>query len=220
MILVIVAAEKNTRSVIIQIEMKKLLIATRNSGKIPGIMAELSGVPFEIVGLNTDYEVPENAMTFEGNAITKAIIFGNKTGLFTLADDSGLCVDALNGRPGVLSARYAAGSAKDKYLKLLEELREVPKEKRTARYVAVIAVYDPELETINTFEGVCEGFITTEPVGENGFGYDPIFFSPEFNKSYAQISPEEKNSISHRGKAMRKVRDYLINLKSSTSNLG
>lgn len=217
MILVIVAAEKNTRSVIIQIKMRKLLIATRNSGKIPGIMAELSGVPFEIVGLNDvkdlpiDYEVQENATTFEGNAITKAIIFGNKTGLFTLADDSGLCVDALNGRPGVLSARYAAGSAKDKYMKLLEELKEVPKEKRTARYIAVIAIFDPESEKVNTFEGVCEGFITTEPVGENGFGYDPIFFSPEFNKSYAQITLEEKNTISHRGKAMRKVRDYLIN---------
>lgn len=198
--------------------MRKILIATRNTNKIPEIMAELQNTIFEIVGLDSvdnlpkDYEIDENATTFEGNAVVKAMTYGNKTGLLTLADDSGLCVDVLNGRPGVLSSRYAEGTGVDRYTKLLNEIKGIPAEKRTARYVSVVAIYDPKTETVHTFEGTSEGLITSEPIGENGFGYDPVFFSPEFKKTYAQITPEERNSISHRGKAMSKVREFLMKL--------
>ncbi len=215
-------SEGGQKNAIFRINMTKLLIATRNIHKIPTITKELLGVSFEIVGLDSvgslpsNYEVNEQAMTFEGNAITKAIIFGNKTGLLTLADDSGLCVDALDGRPGVLSARYAQGSAKDRYMKLLDELKDVPKEKRTAQYIAVIAIYDPRSETVNTYEGLCEGLIMTKPIGKNGFGYDPVFFSTDLKKVFAQASAEEKDSVSHRGRAMRKAKDYLLKFPCGT----
>lgn len=196
-------------------EVRKLLIATRNKNKLPEIMMIFSGLPFELVSLedmfdlSKDYEVDEQAATFEGNAIIKAMIYGQKTGLLTLADDSGLCVDALGGRPGVYSARYAAGTAEDRNKKLLDELQGVPEDKRTARYVATVAIYDPASEKVRTCEGVCEGKITTEFKGVGGFGYDPVFFNTDLNKTMAQVTMEEKNSVSHRGKAMRLAREIL-----------
>jgi len=197
--------------------MRKLLIATRNKDKLPEIMVELHGLPFEFVSLNDipelskDYEADEQAETFEGNAIIKARTFGKKTRLVTLADDSGLCVDALDGRPGVYSARYATGSAEDRNRKLLGELKGIPKDKRTARYVAVVAIYDPETDKVRTCEGTCEGIITTQPVGNGGFAYDPIFFSTDLNKTTAQMTLEEKNKVSHRGRALRKAKKILEN---------
>lgn len=193
----------------------KLLIATGSKGKFPEIISLLKDLPFQFLSLRDilelpiDYEVEEPGMTFEGNAIIKAMTIGNKTGLLTLAEDAGLEVDALNGRPGVYTARYGSGTDKDRYEKLLGELQGVPDEKRTARFRAVIAVYDPKNNKVRTCEGSYEGRISTEPIGTNGFGYDPVFFSLELQKTSAQMTLEEKNSVSHRGAALRKAREIL-----------
>ncbi|MBP9816055.1 RdgB/HAM1 family non-canonical purine NTP pyrophosphatase [Candidatus Woesebacteria bacterium] len=195
--------------------MRQLLIATRSKGKFPEIVAGLSGIPFQLVNLNdvpdlpNDYEVEEPANTFEGNALIKAMTLGKKTGMLTLAEDAGLCVDALDGRPGVKTARYAPGTDEDRYMKLLEELDGVPEEKRQARFIAVMAIYDPENDKVRTCEGVYEGMMTTEPDGENGFGYDPVFYNVELGKTNAHMTLEEKNEVSHRGKALMKMKEIL-----------
>jgi XTP/dITP diphosphohydrolase len=195
--------------------MKKLLIATRNKGKFPEITDALKGLPLQflslndIPGLSPDYEAEEPAMTFEGNAIIKAMTLGKKTGLMVLADDSGLEVDALGGRPGVLSARYAPGTDADRYRKLLGELENVPDEKRAARFRCVIAIYDPVSGKIRTCEGSYSGKILREPRGENGFGYDPVFYDDAMAKAVGEMTLEEKNSVSHRGIALRKARIIL-----------
>ena len=195
--------------------MKKLLIATRSTGKFPEIVSELNGLPFEFLNLNnvselpSNFEVEEPAVTLEGNAIIKAMILGKKTGFLTLAEDAGLEVDALDGRPGVYTARYAPGTDKDRYRKLLGELQGVPEEKRTARFRAVIAIYNPENDKIRTCEGIYDGKIALEPKGENGFGYDPVFYNVELGKTNAEMTMEEKNKVSHRGKALRKTKEIL-----------
>ncbi len=196
--------------------MKKLLIATHNKGKFPEIVAELKGLPFEIINLNAvdvlpeGEEVDEPAMTFEGNAIIKAMTIGKWTELLTLAEDAGLEVDVLDGRPGVRTARYATGTDEDRNNKLLGELKDIPDNKRTARFKSVMAVYDPNSDKIRTCEASYEGHISTKPIGGNGFGYDPIFFSIEKNKTSAQMTVEEKNSVSHRGQALRKIKEIII----------
>jgi len=194
---------------------RKLLIATRSKGKFPEIVSLLEGMPFEFLNLNDvpeipkGYEVEEPAETFEGNAIIKAMALGKKSGLLTLAEDAGLEVDALSGQPGVYSARYAPGTDKDRYMKLLSELKNVPEKERTARFKAVIAIYDPENDRVRTCEGTYEGVIASEPKGTNGFGYDPVFYNVELGKTYAEMTLEEKNSVSHRGAALRKARVIL-----------
>src|SRR3989344_1895100 len=165
--------------------MRKILIATRSKGKFPEIVAELRGLPFEFLNLTDIPELPpkleveEPAFTFEGNAIIKAMTLGKKTGLLTLAEDAGLEVDILNGRPGVYTARYAPGTDEDRYRKLLNELQNVSEEKRTARFRAIIAIYDPGNDRVRTCEGTYEGRIAFGPAGSNGFGYDPIFYNPQ-----------------------------------------
>ena len=197
--------------------MKKLLIATGSKGKFPEIVSELAGLPLEFLNLNnvselpSNFEVEEPATTFEGNAIIKAMTLGKKTGLLTLAEDAGLEVDALDGRPGVYTARYAPGSDEDRYRKLLGELHNIPEGKRTARFRAVIAIYDPNSDKVRTCEGIYEGKIALEPMGNNGFGYDPIFYNKELGKTNAQMTMEEKNKVSHRGKALRKAKYILLN---------
>jgi XTP/dITP diphosphohydrolase len=194
---------------------RKLLIATRSKGKFPEITAELAGLPFHFINLRDlpgspdDYEVEEPATTFEGNAIIKAMTLGSKTGYLVLADDSGLEVDALDGRPGVYSARYAPGSDEDRNRKLLREMDGVPESRRTARFRAVIAVYDPKTDKIRLCEGVSEGRILPELRGSHGFGYDPVFFNESLAKTNAELTLEEKNRISHRGMALREVRKVL-----------
>jgi XTP/dITP diphosphohydrolase len=196
--------------------MKKLLIATRSKGKFPEIISELRGLPFEFLNLSNISELPKNfeveepAFTFEGNAIVKAMTIGKKTGLLTLAEDAGLEVDALDGRPGVYTARYAPGTDEYRYRKLLGELQNIPKEKRTARFRAVIAIYDPQNDKVRTCEGTYEGIITSEPRGGNGFGYDPVFYNVDMNKTNAEMTIEEKNGVSHRGKALQKAKEILI----------
>lgn len=195
--------------------MKDLLIATRNQGKLSEITVILQGLPFRSINLDDlptiprEYVVEETAMTFEGNAIIKAMTIGKKTGVLTLAEDSGLVVDALGGRPGVYTARYAPGTDEDRYRKLLDELKDVSKEERTARFQTVVAIYDPASDRVRTCEGVYEGIITEQPRGEHGFGYDPIFYNTTLQKTNAEMTLEEKNNVSHRGKALRRAREIL-----------
>lgn len=196
--------------------MKKLLIATRSRGKFPEIVSELNGLPFEFVSLNdvsevpSNFEVEETESTLEGNAVLKATTFGKKAGLLTLAEDTGLEVDALGGRPGVYTARYTPGTDEDRYRKLLNELKDVSEEKRTARFRTVVAIYNPKNDTTKICKGIYEGRIAVEPKGSNGFGYDPIFYNVELGKTNAEITREEKNKVSHRGKALRKAKDILL----------
>ena len=163
----------------------------------------------QVPELPDDYEVEEPAMTFEGNAIIKAMTYGRQTGLLTVAEDTGLEVDALNGRPGVLSARYASGTDKDRYEKLISELKGVPEDERTARFIAVVAIYDPLTDKISTCDGISEGKIAMEPRGNNGFGYDPVFIFSKFGKTGGELTLEQKNSVSHRGNAFRKAKELL-----------
>ena len=193
--------------------MRKLLIATRSKGKFPEITSLLHDLDsYEFLNLNDindlpkDFEVEETAMTFAGNAIIKAKTIGELTGLLTMADDSGLEVDALDGRPGVKTARYAPGSDQDRYEKLLQELKGVPEEQRTARFVCVIAIYDPETKSVRTCQGIYKGKIAFEPRGSNGFGYDPVFYNEGLKKMNAEMTLDEKNEVSHRGAAVREAK--------------
>jgi len=203
--------------------MKRLLIASKNKGKINEIKHALDGLSrelgIEILSLNDMpgdeklKEVEEPTMTYEGNAIIKAMTIGNRFKMLTLADDTGLEIDALDGRPGVNSRRYGDGTAVGNNKKLLEELKEVQDEKRTARFKSVIAVYDPETGKVRTYEGKIEGIIGRELKGEGGFGYDSLFFAPELGKTLAEISFEEKIASDHRARAMEKVKDLLKEFK-------
>ena len=192
--------------------MLKLLLATTNRGKLREYYQLLKGLPFELVSPadeGIDITVDEKKKTFEENARLKATTYSRLSGLVTLADDSGLEVDALGGGPGIISARFAGEQAsdKDRIEHLLARLKDVPWEKRTARFRCVIAVATPEGET-ELCDGECQGLVAFEPKGENGFGYDPLFYLPEFGKTIAELPLETKNQVSHRGKAARKA--YII----------
>lgn len=185
--------------------MTKLLLATTNRGKIGEYRSLLSGLPFELVtpdeaGISIDVE--ENRPSYEENASIKANAYAGASRLITLADDSGLEVDVLGGEPGIRSARAAGEAAgdKDRIEHLLTRLKGVPLEKRTARFKCVIAIAIPEGRT-ELRHGECPGLIALEPRGENGFGYDPVFYLPEFKKTMAELPLDLKNKISHRGKA-------------------
>ena len=184
-----------------------LLIATTNSGKIEefNAMSRNFGLSFlSLTDVGINMEVRETGTTFEENAILKAEAYGETSKLVTVADDSGLEVTALGGKPGVLSARYAGLGATDaaNIDLLLERLKDVPEDLRTARFRCVIALKAPH-EPPKLYTGVCKGRITRIPRGEHGFGYDPVFFIPQIGKTMAELTPDEKNSISHRGHAVR-----------------
>jgi XTP/dITP diphosphohydrolase len=188
--------------------MKRLLIATHNPGKIREIAEALEPTGIEVVGMNhlsDRTEVEETGSTFEANARIKAEAYSLRTDLPVLADDSGLEVDALNGDPGVRSARYGGPGLDDpgRCRQVLEEIADVTEpEQRTARFRCVLALAVAG-RTLATFEGVVEGRLLTEPRGDNGFGYDPIFFHPPSGCTTAQLSTAEKRRISHRGEAIR-----------------
>ncbi len=186
----------------------KLLIATHNPGKVREYREIFHDLPVKIVSLDEEgitMEPEETGKTFKDNAVLKARAFAGAGGLLTLADDSGLEIDALGGEPGVYSARYG-GTGKDEHVRryeiVLSKLKEVPWEKRTARFRCVVAIATPS-GMIKTADGIVEGMISRDPKGSNGFGYDPIFFIPELNQTMAEISPEMKHKISHRGNAAR-----------------
>lgn len=188
----------------------KILVATHNKGKLREYAELLANLPVEWVSLadvGIEEEVNETGETFEENARLKAIAYARQSGLLTLADDSGLEVEALGGAPGVQSARYAGPGAsdQDRYRLLLANLEGVPDEDRRARFVCVIAVATPEGDVI-TAEGYRGGYILREAHGENGFGYDPVFWIPGFRVTMAELEPEMKNRISHRAQAVKAIR--------------
>ena len=182
----------------------KIIAATKNKNKLREFGEILKD--FEIISqeeAGVDIDVEETGTTFEENSYLKAKAIYDITGITTIADDSGLCVDALNGEPGVYSARYGGEGYDDKgrVQLLLKNMKDVPDEERTARFVCVITLVGDE--GVLTARGECEGRIDYEPKGENGFGYDPVFYVDRFEKTLAEVTPEEKNSISHRGKALK-----------------
>jgi XTP/dITP diphosphohydrolase len=193
---------------------QKILLATNNRGKVREYKSLLRGIPFEIITpekLGIDIEVDETGISFEENARLKATFFARESGLLSLADDSGLEVDALGGEPGSLSHRYAGEGASDadRVNYLLAKLKGVPEGKRSARFRCVIAIAAPG-GGVEFFSGECRGVISTAPKGKRGFGYDPVFYVPELGKTFAELPPEVKNKISHRARAAEKARDYLI----------
>jgi XTP/dITP diphosphohydrolase len=196
--------------------MIKLLVATNNPGKVREYEALLKGLPLTLTypaQEGIDIEVEETGSTFAENARLKAMAYAGASDLLTLADDSGLEVDALGGEPGTRSARYAGQEAsdEDRYRLLLSKLEGVPWERRTARFRCVIAVARPQGE-VRIAEGTCEGVIAFEPKGEHGFGYDPVFYMPEQGQTMAELEPEVKNRISHRARAAEGARRVLQEL--------
>jgi len=189
--------------------MTSLLIATDNPGKQREYAQLLASLNLELCmpqDLKFDVIAQENGNSYTDNARIKALSYAQASNLLTLADDSGLEVDALGGEPGLHSARYAGNSASDvdRCRLLLQKLNELPWEKRTARFRCVLVLATPSGEIHNT-EGTCEGLIAFEPQGTHGFGYDPIFYLPEYGQTMAQLPPEVKNRISHRGRAVQKM---------------
>ncbi|MEO4052042.1 XTP/dITP diphosphatase [Solibacillus sp. CAU 1738] len=195
--------------------MKQVVIATKNKGKAKDFEALFAPLGYEVVTMfevAPDMEIEETGTTFEENAVLKAETLAKALNTIVIADDSGLAVDTLNGEPGVYSARYA-GDHDDEanIVKVLEKLTGVPEEERTARFCCALAIAGPEMETFTVF-GTCEGVILEEKRGSNGFGYDPIFYVPHLERAMAELSPEEKGSISHRGNAIRKLAEALPTL--------
>ncbi len=209
--------KQNMTSFINVIHTKTLLIATQNKKKrkeILEILKDASGILLKGI---EDFpflpEIEEDGNSFMENAIKKAAILAKVCNTWAIADDSGLEIDILNGRPGVYSSRYAGQNATDEknIKKILSELIGVPKEVRTAKFVCSIALANP-YHLLFVVEGRCEGLITEEPKGNNGFGYDPIFFVPEYNQTFAELSPSIKNRISHRAKALEQFKERIIPL--------
>ena len=196
--------------------MKKIIFATGNEGKMREVRMILAETGYEILSMKEagiDIDIVEDGKTFEENAMIKAKAIAatpEAAGAVVLADDSGLEIDALGGEPGIYSARYEGEDTpyEIKNRKLIDRLEGVPDEKRTARFVCAIAAAFPNGD-VKTVRGTIEGRINYDPVGENGFGYDPIFYVPEFDCTTAQLSPEQKNEISHRGKALRMIKEFI-----------
>ncbi len=195
--------------------MQKLLIATTNEGKYKEIKHFLNDLPFDIISLNDLDNIPtepeEDRPDIEGNAILKAKYYGEKTGLLSLSDDGGIFVDALNGWPGVISARIS-DTTDGRWQQILDRLEGVPEEKRSAIFKACLALYDPNGQQMHLTYGETKGQILKEAINDkNGFGYDPIFYVEEVGKTYAEMTTQEKNNCSHRGKALGKMKYILHN---------
>lgn len=198
-----------------------LVVATKNTGKVREFQHAFAPFGLTVKSMFDYPELPdvvEDGTTFTENALKKSRQIAEALGLPVLADDSGLCVDALDGRPGVYSARYAGEGAtdKDNNLKLLDELERLKQGEdtgqpllSTARFVCALSLYDPSTASELTAEGAVEGWITSEPAGGGGFGYDPLFYLPDFEKTMAELTLDEKQSISHRGKALRLLTERL-----------
>ncbi len=192
--------------------LNKLLVATGNRGKLKEIREILSGI--QVLGLfdiGIEADVEETGTTFAENAYIKAFEISKRSGFPVLADDSGLEVDALGGRPGVYSARFAGENATDddNVKKLLDELKDVPENKRNARFACAMCLIFPDGRKIESFGVSCPGIILNNKRGENGFGYDPVFFAPEFGKTFSEMTMEEKNKVSHRKAALADLSEKL-----------
>lgn len=202
---------------------RELVLATRNRNKVIELVALLGNLAITIRTLDEFPDAPdvvEDGDTCEANAVKKARAIAESTGLPAVADDTGLEVDALGGRPGVYAARYAGEDAtyEDNCRKLLRELTGVPREQRTARFLTVAAIALPS-DGIRVAQGTLEGVIAEEASGTLGFGYDPVFLIPEFGKTLAQLPADQKNTISHRAKAFAKVREMLSTSSASMVNV-
>lgn len=198
--------------------LNSLLLGTRNPGKIYEIQLIIGdlGIEFHSLQEFPDVEVAEeNDSTYAGNAILKAQFYARATGMLALADDSGLEVEALGGAPGVLSARYAGEHATDADRRnlLLSELEKTRSANRCARFVCAIAIALPDGEVINLSEGTCSGTITSAPRGGSGFGYDPLFIPDGYDQTFGELSDEIKNRISHRARALLKLREFLAKVR-------
>ena len=192
-----------------------LLVGTRNPGKVREIETILGDVPWRIRSLQefSELDVPaETGETYADNAIIKARFYARATGICALADDSGLEVEALDGAPGVFSARYAGAGASDadRRTLLLSQLAQVPTDQRHARFVCAVAIATPAGPVLNISEGTCEGAIIFEPRGSGGFGYDPLFVPDGFTQTFAELSDTIKNQLSHRARALLKTREFLL----------
>jgi XTP/dITP diphosphohydrolase len=195
-----------------------LLIATSNPGKVAEIASLLNGLNGRIIGFSDLTQTPpiveETGSTFAENALLKAEYYHRLTGLLTLADDSGLEVDALGGRPGVYSARYGSEgmTSAEQIELLLDEMKDVPDVRRTARFVCCVAIVGRVAgkEMKELFDAQCDGLIARQPRGSGGFGYDPIFLDEETGRSFAELTPGEKAVRSHRGKALQQAREFLV----------
>lgn len=198
---------------------REAVIATRNPGKLREIRDILRPLGWKTLSLDDFPEIPEiieDGTTFAENAEKKAREVAHHTGRIALADDSGLVVDALGGRPGVLSSRYGGVKATDpeRCRKLLDEMAGIPEGQRQARFICIIAVATPQGK-VKTVEGECRGQIALAPRGRHGFGYDPIFSLPEMGRTMAELPPEVKNRISHRAKALEKLKQLLPKIAGS-----
>ncbi len=189
----------------------RIIIATNNKGKLKEIQEILFGIKYDILGLTdigSDINIQENGQTYSENALIKAQEVYRIVNEIVISDDSGLEVDALGGRPGIHSARYASNTD-DRIKKLLKEMKDIPLRKRNARFVCVACLYINKDRYI-FFHGRVDGVISNEPKGTNGFGFDPIFFLPEYNMTMAELPLEIKNKISHRAKAFTSIKDFLL----------
>ena len=192
----------------------KLILATSNKDKAREIAEILSDTPFVVTTMKEegyDPDIVEDGKTFEENALIKArTVHALAEGAYVMADDSGLCIDALDGAPGIYSARFCGEDSTypEKFAKIFEMLKDVPEEKRTAKFVCSIAVVRPDGSEFTVRGEIC-GVLHEKPMGDGGFGYDPIFYVPEFGMTTAQMTKEQKNSISHRGKASRAMAEKL-----------
>ena len=190
--------------------MKNLIVATSNPGKLQEMQDYLTGIPWQLQLKPPSLEIEETGTTFRENAILKSSLVAKALGEWAIADDSGLAVNALNGSPGIYSARYGQDDG-DRISRLLEELGD--NLDRRAQFVCAVAIANPQGEIVLESQGICQGEILSGAQGENGFGYDPIFYVPSAKKTFAEMSPEMKRQLSHRGLAftqiLPKLRDYL-----------
>lgn len=202
---------------------RSLLVATRNVGKLQELRGLLGDLPFDLYGLSSFsgvLEIQETGESFVENASLKAAGYATQARLLTLADDSGLAVDALGGAPGVFSARYAGRGASDeeRTKKLLAELSRLKGPKRGARFVSAVAIASSEGEILNVSVGSCDGYLALAPRGSAGFGYDPIFIPAGYEQTFAELKPEIKNRISHRARALLGAREFLGTLTRASSD--
>jgi len=189
--------------------LNKIVFATKNKNKLAEVAGLLNHAGITVCGVEGEFNPEETGNTFAQNAYIKAYAAAKLTGEAAFGDDSGLVVDALDGRPGIYSSRYADSDG-SRINKLLRELTAVPHEKRTARFVCAMSVVSSSGEELFACEGICEGFIGESASGEHGFGYDPIFYVSETNSTMAELTMDEKNNLSHRGKAIKQLINWAV----------
>lgn len=197
-------------------EKMKIILATKNKGKVADFEKLTENMNIEVISfLDEEINFPdvvEDGETFEENSVKKALEIAKYTGMITVSDDSGLCVEALDGAPGIYSARYSGENATDSTNidKLLNEMKNIPQEERQAKFVSVVSIAKPD-GTVQSFRGEVEGEIIFERKGTNGFGYNPVFFSYELEKTFGEATMEERVTVSHRARAFRKLKEQVLN---------